>query len=394
MNSLQKRFLVILTAICTGSIVLAVVAYQILPSVWTQTVTAKEIHTTVTAVATPASGPVDPSTVHGIDSGPPSSYPGITWTRLSYKTCGGKLAGDTLKNAIQLNHSAGVHVLLLLCQTPSKNLLSKVAIDDIAAAHADAVACGNEQMKHNTYPTYVAPADYARFFDLCETTVHAVSPGIPVLMGSLDPHVGYSDTPYLLIQAQYLNAMEKAMNTVVHPGGHWSWRSQAIGLIDSWHNGFPNSSINSLQALFTFWAQQFHVNLAKGELGKHLWVVEGTGCVYQCGLNSPLQISVAHILTLITDVQAAVRYHIPFFYFSGKDFTQKNGLKKSSFWPMGVLDKKGKAKGLRQDLALGARTLRLSCANGKSVSTTLQEPLLAMLYSGCTVPSNYAVLLT
>jgi len=56
---------------------------------------------------------------------------------------------------------------------------------------------------------------------------------------------------------------------------------------------------------------------------------------------------------------------------------------------MGVLTINGHAKGLRQDLTLGARALTLNCSTGQ-VQVTLQEQLLAKLYSGCTLPSNYA----
>jgi hypothetical protein len=256
-------------------------------------------------------------------------------------------------------------------------------INDVAQAGADAVACGNEEMKHNTYPTYVSPQDFARFFDLCERTVQAARPGVTVLLGSLDPHVGGVDYQPLADQVNYLNAVEKAMNTQVHPGGNWSWRAQTMGLIDSWHNGFPDQNVNSLGALFVFWAQQFHVDLNSGALGKHIWVVEGTGCVTNCGLFSHTQISIAHILTLITDVQTAMHYQVPFFYFSGRDFFQKK-----LFWPMGVLDIHGREKPLRQDLKLGARALTLSCS-GSPVHVIEQEPLLAKLYSGCTLPANY-----
>lgn len=298
------------------------------------------------------------------------------------------MAGSSLKSTIQLDHLQGVHALLLLCQQPG-NLLNMQVINDVASAGADAVECGNEQMKHNTYSTYVPPDSFARFFDLCERAVHAVSPNIPVLLGSLDPQVGGVNYQPLADQVGYLDAVQNAMNTSVHPGANWSWRAQTLGLIDSWHNGFPNQSVNSLQALFVYWAQQFHVDLNNGELGRHLWVVEGTGCIYGCGLNSTYEISVAHVLTLITDVQTAKRYHIPFFYFSGKDFFQQN---QSAFWPMGVLDVNGNAKPLRQDLSLGARTLDLSCPNG-SVQVIDQEQLLAKLYGGCMPPSNYVSIL-
>ncbi len=268
----------------------------------------------------------------------------------------------------------------------------------VSAAHtrlgfeggADVVQCGNEQMKLNTFTIYIPPADFARFYDLCQRAVHAVRPNIPVLLGSLDPHVGGIDYQPLVDQANYLNAVQNAMNTQVHPGGNWNWRSQIIGLIDSWHNGYPNSGVNSLYGLFSFWAQQFQVNLNSGGLGKHLWVIEGTGCFKGCGLDpyNPYEIAVSHILTLITDVQTALTYHVPFFYFSDKDFVSEG-----TFWPIGILDPNGHSKPLRQDLPMGARTLSMSCS-GNHVTVADQEQLLAKLYSGCALPSNYIDILT
>jgi len=401
-NNAQKKFLIALTTLVIASILLAVLAYQLTLVTLAQT-RADQAHRgsqglqgTSTAVAASSSTPsplstsaLNPGSVLGIDSGPPSLYPGISWSRVNYTTCGTpQMAGSTLKSTIQLDHLQGVHALLLLCQQPG-NLLNMQVITDVASAGADAVECGNEQMKHNTYSTYVPPDSFARFFDLCERAVHAVSPNIPVLLGSLDPQVGGVNYQPLADQVGYLDAVQNAMNTSVHPGANWSWRAQTLGLIDSWHNGFPNQSVNSLGALFVYWAQQFHVDLNNGELGRHLWVVEGTGCIYGCGLNSTYEISVAHVLTLITDVQTAMRYHIPFFYFSGKDFFQQN---QSAFWPMGVLDVNGNAKPLRQDLSLGARTLDMSCPNG-SVQVIDQEQLLAKLYGGCMPPSNYVSIL-
>jgi len=401
-NNAQKKFLITLTTVVIASILLAVLAYQLTLVTLTQTradqahLRSQGLQATATAAAASSSTPsplstsvLNPGSVLGIDSGPPSLYPGISWTRVSYFTCGTpQMAGSTLKSTIQLDHLQGVHALLLLCQQPS-NLFDMQVINDVANAGADAVECGNEQMKHNIYSTYVPPDSFARFFDLCERTVHAVNPHIPVLLGSLDPQVGGVDYQPLAEQVGYLDAMQNAMNTSVHPGANWSWRTQTLGLIDSWHNGFPNQSVNSLGALFVYWAQQFHVDLNTGELGRHIWVVEGTGCIYGCGLNSTYEISVAHILTLITDVQTAERYHIPFFYFSGKDFFQQN---QSGFWPMGVLDVNGNAKPLRQDLSLGARTLDMSCPNGP-VQVIDQEQLLAKLYEGCTPPSDYVSIL-
>jgi hypothetical protein len=46
-----------------------------------------------------------------------------------------------------------------------------------------------------------------------------------------------------------------------------------------------------------------------------------------------------------------------------------------------------------RDFAPGARSLNLSCPSG-AVLVTEQEQLLAKLYSGCTLPVNWANVLT
>jgi hypothetical protein len=397
------------TSVIIGSVLLAVLAYQVTVLTWSRAALTSQSHPSSTANATsttssanaiPTTVPtinaspstilpsalapvVNPASVHGIDAGPPSLYPGIPWTRISYVSCGSSLSGGALRNTIQFNHLQGVRVLLLFCQRPG-NLLALGPINDIAHSGADAIECGNEQMKHNAYDTYVPPDAFARFFDLCERTIHSSNPGVPVLLGSVDPLVGGIDYGPLQDRVSYLNEVQFAMNSSVHPGGNWSWRSQTIGIIDSWHNGFPSSAVNSLGALLSFWAGQFG-----GDLGHHIWVVEGTGCVSGCGIGGTYQISVAHILTLILDVLTARNYGVPFFYFSGEDFFQQG---QGGFWPMGVLDGNGHPKGLRQDLGLGARALVLSCPGG-SVRVIAQEPLLADLYRGCSPPGNYVGIL-
>jgi hypothetical protein len=197
------------------------------------------------------------------------------------------------------------------------------------------------------------------------------------------------DTQALLDQVHYLDAMQQAMNTIVHPGGHWNWRTQTLGLIDSWHNGYPNTSVNSLYGLFSFWAQQLGVDLKSGQLGKYLWVVEGTGCFKGCGIdaNNAAEVAISHTLTLITDVQTAMKYKVPFFYFSGEDFESVG-----YYWPIGILDMHGNPKPIRQDLALGARKLELSCSSGK-VSVVDQLQLLVRMYGGCALPANYAAII-
>ena len=348
-------------------------------------------HAPATMTPTPIVLPNVPTL--GIDGSPQNGYPGIPWLRLSYPSCGlyGNVSGSALKNRILHYHILGIHVLLIVCQVHDGPALFQTNwLNDAAQGGADAVQCGNEQMKINTFTTYIPPADFARFYDLCQQAVHAVRPGIPVLLGSLDPHVGGIDYQPLVDQASYLNAVQYAMNTQVHPGGNWSWRSQIIGLIDSWHNGYPNSGVNSLYGLFSFWAQQFQVDLNSGGLGKHLWVIEGTGCFKGCGLDpyNSYEIAVSHILTLVTDVQTTLRYHVPFFYFSDKDFVSEG-----TFWPIGILDANGHSKPLRQDLPMGARTLTMSCP-GSQPTVADQEQLLAKLYGGCSLPGNYIGILT
>ena len=334
---------------------------------------------------------VSPASTLGIVADSQHPFTGIPWVRLGYKTCFGNTQGQVLKDTIAMFHSRGVRVMLSLCQWATDDRLFDASIlKDVAQGGADAVQCGNEQMKSGPANRYIPPAIFAKFYDLCQQAMHTVRPEIPIILGALDPQVGGIDYYPLLQQVSYLNAMQDAMNASVHPGGNWKWRSQILGLIDSWHNGYPNQSTNSLYYLYLFWAQQFGVHLNSGDLGKHLWVIEGTGCIYGCGINSssPYVVAVSHILTLITDVQTTLRYRVPFFYFSARDF-YGSGV----FWPMGVRDSNDKPKPLRQDLPMGARTLSMSCTSG-SVTVSTQEQLLARLYNGCTLPNNYTSVLT
>ena len=119
-------------------------------------------------------------------------------------------------------------------------------------------------------------------------------------------------------------------------------------------------------------------------------ISERTGCFKGCGINpyNSYQVAVSHALTLITDAQTTMRYKVPFFYFSGKDFFDQ-GIN----WPIGIADAGGKSKPIRQDLSMGARTLTLSCPSG-SVNVADQVQLLAKLYSHCTLPGNYISVIT
>ena len=378
---MKRKFLIILAAALIGGILLAACQVQIGGS--------GQPTATATSPGTPkSSSESHRETILGIQGYPGISYPGIPWVRLSYPTCGSGLTGQTLKNTIQSYHNQGVYVMLTYCQTRD-SLFDTNRLNDAAQGGADAVQCGNEQMKQSTATTYVTPENFAKFFDLCQNAMHAVRPGIPIILGAMDPLVVPDDNGKLMNQVQYLDAMQSAMNSSVHAGGNWDWHSQILGLIDSWHNGYPNADTNNLYQLFTFWAQQVHVNINSGDLGKHLWVIEGTGCLNGCGIDASnaREAAISHILTLITDVQTTMKYRVPFFYFSGKDFYIGQ-----TSWPLGILDVNGHPKPLRQDLQMGARTLEMTCSTGK-VRVVDQEQLLAKLYGGCTLPANYVSVL-
>ncbi|MBE3558723.1 MAG: hypothetical protein IMW89_05775 [Ktedonobacteraceae bacterium] len=405
LNLLKKPSSIILIVVLIGTASLSVLAYRLVAG---SRPTIVATATPVTASRTPTPMPTvnaltptptytllpvqSPADILGIDGDPKISYTGIPWVRLGHPSCGwGNLRGDVLKNTIQTYHTQGIRVLLTICQGPNNNdarLFDSQMLTDAAQGNADAVQCGNEQMKQdpNVAFLYIPPEKFARFYDMCEKAVHAVRSDIPVLLGSLDPHVGGIDYQPLVDQVYYLDQMQDAMNTTVHPGGNWDWRKQTLGLIDSWHNGYPDASVNSLANLFAFWARQFHVDLNSGDLGKHLWVVEGTGCFKGCGINpsNAYQVAVSHALTLITDVQTAKRFKVPFFYFSGKDFFDQG-----VHWPIGILDEGGNSKPIRQDLPMGARKLTLTCPGG-NVTVQDQLKLLAQLYARCEPPANYA----
>ena len=365
MRRLNRKVLMLFVAVLAGSILLT----------WhDQTVYAARRTPTVT------------THILGIQSDGQTPYPGISWLRLSYTTCGNSnLSGQVLQDTIRSYHEQGIRILLVVCQPDLSTILDPTYLKDAAQGRADAVQCGNEQMKNDPpYTRYVPPDLYAQFFTLCESSMQAVRPLVPVLLGSLDPHVVGPDNGLLAQQVAYFDAVQAAMNA---NGGTWSWRSQVTGLIDSWHNGYPSSSDNNLYQLFVFWAQQFQVDLPGGQLAAHLWVVEGTACFIGCGLKGAYQVAVSHILTLITDVLTTLKYGIPFFYFTGKDFVLSGIL-----FPNGVLDVNGNPKPLRQDLPMGARVLGLMCSF-RTLEVTQQERLLALLYAGCQLPGNYVALL-
>src|SRR6266550_2444653 len=393
---MQRRTMLLLTFVLLASVVIASCGSQNTATT-TKKRPAAATHTlkpTPTPTQDPKPTPdptptyppvVSPSSTLGIVADTQHPFAGIPWVRLGYGTCfGNVMKGELLKTTIAQFHSQGVRVMLSLCQWASDERLFDASIlNDVARGGADAVQCGNEQMKSGSANRYVPPAIFAKFYDLCQQAMHTVRPEIPIILGALDPQVGGIDYYPLLQQVSYLNAMQDAMNASVHPGGNWKWRSQILGLIDSWHNGYPNQSTNSLYYLYLFWAQQFGVDVNSGALGKHLWVIEGTGCIFGCGIATDgYSVAVSHIMTLITDVQTSMHYKVPFFYFSARDFYSQG-----TYWPMGVRDGNDHPKPIRQDLWMGARTLTLSCSSG-SVTVSSQEQLLAKMYNGCSLPGN------
>ena len=394
---MKKKFLIMLAAMLVGSMLLAACQSQSSGTAQqTATVPAQQT-VTVTPTVTPSGASPSPSgflpqTILGIQGGIFTSptYPLIPWVRLSYPTCfKSNLSGQVLKDTISSYQAQGIHVMLTYCQTSGDSLFDTNRLNDAAQGGADAVQCGNEQIKQSNATLYVTPERFAKFFDLCQSAMHAVRPDSPIILGAMDPLVVPDDEGKMINQVQYLDAMQSAMNSLVHPGGNWDWHAQILGLIDSWHNGYPSADINNLYGQYTFWAQQLHININSGNLGKHLWVVEGTGCVNGCGIDgsNAREVAISHILTLITDVQTTMKYHVPFFYFPAVDFYAPQ-----SGWIYGILDKQGNHKPLRQDLAMDARTLEMSCSSGKIVVAD-QEALLAKLYSGCTLPANYVSIL-
>ena len=99
--------------------------------------------------------------------------------------------------------------MLSLCQWATDSRLFDMSImNDAAQGGADAVQCGNEQMKAGQYNRYVPPAIFAKFFDLCGQAMHSVRLGFRSLLVPLDPHVGGIDYYPLVQQAGYLNQMQ------------------------------------------------------------------------------------------------------------------------------------------------------------------------------------------
>src|SRR5579884_2000276 len=182
---MTKKFLVLFIVVLIGSILLAAC----------QAPSSGPPQPTVTVTTTSSYG-LSPASVLGIqgDASTITSYPGIPWVRLAYQTCNSTgLSGQPLKNTIQAYHNQGMHVLLTYCQVSGSGLFNTQQLKDATQGGADAVQCGNEQMKQSATTTYIAPADFASFYDLCQKTVQNAHSGIPVILGALDPWVVPND---------------------------------------------------------------------------------------------------------------------------------------------------------------------------------------------------------
>jgi hypothetical protein len=59
------------------------------------------------------------------------------------------------------------------------------------------------------------------------------------VLGSLDPHVARYDIQLLQGEVRYFDEMQFYMNSRAK-WGHWNWRSQIVGIINSWHDGYPS----------------------------------------------------------------------------------------------------------------------------------------------------------
>ena len=89
----------------------------------------------------------------------------------------GNLRGALLKSTILHYHDQGIRVLLTICQqSTGPSLFDPAPLNDVAQGRADAVQCGNEEMKYDPpFTRYIQPADFARYFDLCVRAMHAKS---------------------------------------------------------------------------------------------------------------------------------------------------------------------------------------------------------------------------
>src|SRR5690348_1339306 len=195
---LKRRLALVASLVLVISVVVVTIAYhfsapqaQVAPPKKQLSVTTIASKPTMTPVITPTPIPPtktpagvtptptlltapNPATVLGVDSNPGQYFAGISWIRLGYPSCGfGYLSGAHLHQVMINYHNLGLHVLLIVCQPAGSgpSLFNPQLFADIAQSGADAIQCGNEEMKQNALTNYVAPADFARFFDMCTRAV-------------------------------------------------------------------------------------------------------------------------------------------------------------------------------------------------------------------------------
>ncbi len=154
-EGLKRTALILLTLAALGSMLLAACG----DSQGTPTAKKTPTHTptptptqdpTPTLIPTPTFPPPVPSSrVLGIVADPQHPFKDIPWVRVSYSTCGNPaVKGEVVKNEVNQFHSQGVRVMLSVCQwAKDERLYNTNVLNDAAQAGADAVQCGNEQMK-------------------------------------------------------------------------------------------------------------------------------------------------------------------------------------------------------------------------------------------------------
>src|SRR5271157_4209409 len=191
----KSRFLIIALIVLVCSTLIAAFAYRtattasVMPSPTATKAVKIPIATpslaiTPTIQPSPTPTPIPSGSILGVESNLLTKYTDIPWVRYGYPTCGvNTLSGDALKTWITIRHSEGVHILITTCQVNGASLFDPKPLQALVESGADAVQCGNEQIKYDPGNTsYVPPAQFARYFDLCEHTVHAMRPDIPVLL--------------------------------------------------------------------------------------------------------------------------------------------------------------------------------------------------------------------
>src|SRR5215831_6428514 len=157
-NNKKRTYLIVAVIVLVGSTLVATLAYRTAttakivptatPIVKTPTIgITPTIQPTIPPTPTPTPLPLGP--ILGIESDLTTSYSGIPWIRFGYRGCGvNKSGGEALKAAIEAEHMKGIRVLVTSCQLSGSALYNVNPLNDIAQSGADALQCGNEEMKY------------------------------------------------------------------------------------------------------------------------------------------------------------------------------------------------------------------------------------------------------